>query len=71
MDSFSNMGGLLAGLLLGVSLVPAARYNKKWHVIGLWAIRCGSLVVFIIVFVVLLDTFYNTDRPDEVSKAGA
>ncbi|KAG0167384.1 hypothetical protein DFQ30_006114, partial [Apophysomyces sp. BC1015] len=55
-DNFSNMGGFLAGLLLGLLLMPSTPVSRKYTIV-LWTLRVVSLVMFIVLWVVMFRRF--------------
>lgn len=65
-DSFSNMGGFLAGLAMGLSTVPAEPLTSKRSFLMLWAARGVTLIIMFILLGVLLNNFYGENGPDEV-----
>lgn len=65
-DSFSNMGGFLAGLAMGLSTIPAEPFRRKRSFLMLWAARGITLIVMFILLGVLLNNFYGENGPDEV-----
>ncbi|KAI7855096.1 rhomboid family-domain-containing protein [Circinella umbellata] len=59
-DSFSNIGGLLAGFLIGISMVPADTCRNKKETFFLWTLRIIGFTVLVISSVLLLNKFYKT-----------
>ena len=59
MDSFSNTGGLFAGFLVGISMVPAEPCRSKREVFILWTLRIIGFIVLTISFVSFLSKFYG------------
>ncbi|KAI9493662.1 hypothetical protein BDB00DRAFT_822026 [Zychaea mexicana] len=65
-DSFSNTGGLFAGFLIGISMVPARQESRsRKGVLLLWAIRVISLAILVVSFISLLNNFYGDKSLDE------
>lgn len=69
-DSFSNMGGFLSGILLGILLVPAEAWKSRRATFILWSVRIASLILLVALFVMLVDRFYQGHDPDEASTYG-
>ncbi|KAI7855355.1 hypothetical protein BDC45DRAFT_534602 [Circinella umbellata] len=64
-DNYSDVGGFVSGLLLGIMVVPpVSRMNRK-KMICLWIIRLIALAGLISLFIVMSTRFYAADEPDE------
>ena len=68
-DNYSDIGGFIAGLLLGVLTVPALPRKRPWATVSLWIARIVALGCFIALSVLMTRRFYAADDPDEVSGA--
>ncbi|ORY98149.1 hypothetical protein BCR43DRAFT_438980 [Syncephalastrum racemosum] len=63
-DSFTNLGGYISGLLIGVWAVPAVHYNRRFTV-GVWVVRITCLAGIVTLFSLLTLNFYRPDDFDE------
>ncbi|KAG2217162.1 hypothetical protein INT45_003053 [Circinella minor] len=64
-DNYSDVGGFVSGLLLGIMVVPpVSRMNRK-KMICLWMIRFIALGGLISLFIIMSTRFYAADEPDE------
>ncbi|KAG0162919.1 hypothetical protein DFQ30_001018, partial [Apophysomyces sp. BC1015] len=63
-DNFSNIGGFIGGLLIGISMMPATHYTHRYSVI-LWIMRVIAFILLVVLIVVLMENFYRGNSPNE------
>lgn len=71
-DTFSHMGGLAAGVLLGFFLIPVSWWpnhhrSSKKHALFLYGVRVLGVCLFAL-FLGLLVHFFSIGKLDEVSS---
>ncbi|KAI8988499.1 hypothetical protein BDF20DRAFT_813874 [Mycotypha africana] len=60
LDNFAHIGGLLMGLLLGITLAPFNRHASRRATVIIWTVKILSFVLVIILYAILLSKFYST-----------
>ncbi|KAI8148019.1 hypothetical protein BJV82DRAFT_594292 [Fennellomyces sp. T-0311] len=64
-DNYSDIGGFIAGLLLGVLTVPALPRKTRRGTVFLWIARIIALGGFLALSIIMAKRFYAADDPDE------
>ncbi|KAI8382480.1 hypothetical protein BD560DRAFT_477503 [Blakeslea trispora] len=60
-DSFSHVGGLIAGILIGNVLYPIDKENRQKQKVVLYSIKLICLSIYSVVLVMLIRYFWSTD----------
>ncbi|KAL1935845.1 hypothetical protein VTP01DRAFT_4985 [Rhizomucor pusillus] len=63
-DNYSNVGGFIGGLLIGIVLMPAAESascSKKSYIVGLWILRIAAFAVFSTISIVMCNNFFKNE----------
>ncbi|KAI8334994.1 hypothetical protein BC941DRAFT_378335 [Chlamydoabsidia padenii] len=64
-DNFSQVGGFIGGLFIGVVSMPAVYYSKRYQIM-ISCIRFVSIIVYISLTVLLWRVFYQSDEPGKL-----
>ncbi|KAI9263227.1 hypothetical protein BDA99DRAFT_580886 [Phascolomyces articulosus] len=64
-DNYSDIGGFVAGLLLGIIVVPPLPRIGRKGIVCLWIARLLALAGLITLFIIMSNRFYAVDEPDE------
>ncbi|KAI9494844.1 hypothetical protein BDB00DRAFT_973935 [Zychaea mexicana] len=64
-DNYSDIGGFIAGLLLGIVVVPPLPRKSRRSMFCLWITRTIAFGTLLCLFIIMSRRFYAADEPDE------
>ncbi|KAI8146381.1 rhomboid family-domain-containing protein [Fennellomyces sp. T-0311] len=66
-DNFAHLGGFVAGLLVGLVIMPSNKMvQTKGQIIFKWMIRVIAIILLGVACYLLLNTFYKGQKPEEL-----